>query len=238
VPVLAHVVLSFTLCAGPPAPPAPVNEVRVLLEDRGKRAIVDRTLAVRPAQRNYTMQFDSPPGVYRLIVSAAPQCNDTSFMYFLSGDERHVSVALHAGPPATSPPTYLFAGTVPYSERSPVRPAPALFDQSTKCDEPVGTQLPLRSSIEYDRGSYYFTLFSEPDVADGSQVLTFDLKPPSGTDHYVYIPMPFPIPLTRGGWPLAVRYDVSLELMVTIATTDRETASWMICPHVGISSAK
>jgi hypothetical protein len=235
VPALAHVVLTLGLCAGSPAPSAPATTLHVRLEDRVTRVLVDRTVTVEPVQREYTLQFDAPAGVYRVHAGTAePQCDTTTYLYFLSGYERHISVPLHAATPRSNRPLYLLAGAIPDSAAY-VRPAPFLFAQSAQCDEPAGAPSPVRAETEYDPGSFYTTLYATPGTPLASQLLTLNIQAPAGTDHYVYIPMPFPIPEPKDGWPVALRVDIPSAL---IATLGPASASWFVCPHLRISSSR
>jgi hypothetical protein len=209
--------------------------LHVQVEDRAARAYVDRTVLVEPQRRHYTLEFDAPPGVYRLsAVTTAPQCSADTFLYFLPGSDRHIALALERAA-AASRPIYLFAGMVTESDAPYARPAPILFDQNAQCDEPAGKPLQLHALTENEPGSYYVTLFAEPNVPAASQMITLDLQKPAGTDHYVYIPMPFPIPVPNGGWPVSFRLDISPALVEPL---DERTASWVVCGLFRISSSR
>jgi len=233
VPTLAHVVLTIGLCAGTPAQG---SSLHVQLEDRVARGYVDRTVLVEPQRRQYTLELDAPPGVYRLsAVTTAPQCSANTFLYFLPGFGRHIALKLLDRPTAAPRPIYLFAGTVPESDAPYVRPEPILFDRNAQCDKPPGKPLQLHALIEHEPGSYYVTLFAEPNVPAASQTVTLDLQAPAGIDHYVYIPMPFPIPVPNDGWPVSFRLDISPALAQPL---DERTASWMVCGLFRISSSR
>jgi hypothetical protein len=209
--------------------------LHVQLEDRAARAYVDRTVLVEPQRRHYTLEFDAPPGVYRLsAVTTAPQCSADTFLYFLPGSDRHIALALEAAAAAFRP-IYLFAGMVTESDAPYARPAPILFDQNAQCDEPAGKPLPLHALTESEPGSYYVTLFAEPNVPAASQMVTLDLQKPAGTHHYVYIPMPFPIPVPSDGWPVSFRLDISPALVEPL---DERTTSWVVCGLFRISSSR
>ncbi len=210
--------------------------MQVRLEDRVARVYVDRTVLVEPQRRQYALEFDAPPGVYRLsAATTAPQCSADTFQYFLPGSGRHIALTLIGRQTAAPRPIYLFAGTVPQSNVPYARPAPILFDQNAQCDEPAGKPLQLRALTENEPESYYVTLFAEPNVPAGSQMVTLDLQKPAGTHHYVYIPMPFPIPVPHDGWPVAFRLDISPALVEPL---DERTASWVVCGLFRISSSK
>jgi hypothetical protein len=210
--------------------------LHVQLEDRVARAYVDRTVVVKPQRRQYSFEFDAPPGVYRLdAATTAPQCSADTFVYFLPGSDRHIALMLLERATAPPRPIYLFAGTVSQSDAPYSRPAPILFDQNAQCDEPAAKPLQLRALTENEPGAYYVTLFAEPNVPAASQMVTLDLQKPAGTDHYVYIPMPFPIPVPSDGWPVSFRLDISPALVEPL---DERTASWVVCGLFRISSSR
>jgi hypothetical protein len=191
---------------------------------------------VQPQLRRYTLEFDAPPGVFRLdAATTAPQCSADTFVYFLRGSGRRIALTLLDRPAAAPRPIYLFAGTISQSNAPYARPTPILFEQNAQCDEPAGKPLQLRASTENEPGSYYVTLFAEPNVPAASQMVTLDLQKPAGTDHYVYIPMPFPIPVPNDGWPVSFHLDISPALVEPL---DERTASWVVCGLFRISSSK
>jgi hypothetical protein len=182
------------------------------------------------------MQFDAPPGLYRLSAStASPKCADDRFVYFMPSYERHISMALSSQPTDVPRPIYLFAGVVPPIDGPTVHPSPVLLDRDAQCDEPVRNPMPVRALTEYEAGSYYITLYGEPNVRPGSQTLTFDVQIPQDTHHFVYIPMPFPIALPSDGWPVIFRLDMPPLLFSAL---DERTADWMVCWNFDISSSK
>jgi hypothetical protein len=208
----------------------------VRLEDRVGRVYLDRSANVPSSQRQLAMEFDAPAGLYRLsAVTTAPQCADSRYVYFMAGYARHMSMTLSSHPEAVPQPIYLFAGTIPQFGGPDIHPYPVLFDDNAQCDEPVGAPLPLHALTENESGSYYITLYSEPSVRPGSQTLTFDVQAPQGTDHYVYIPTPFPIATPSDNWPVIFRLDIPPPLL---AALDGRTASWMICWRFHVSSSK
>jgi hypothetical protein len=232
-PALAHVILSLSLCGGAPAQG---SSLHVQLEDRVARVYVDRTVLVQPQRREYALEFEAPPGVFRLSAATTePRCSAVRFLYFVPGSSRHVAMTLLDRPSAAPHPIYLFAGTVPQSNAPWAHPTPVLFDQSAQCDEPAGKPLQLHALTENEPGSYYVTLFSEPNVPAASQSVTLDLQAPAGIHHYVYVPMPFPIPPPSDGWPVSFRLDISQALVEPL---DERTASWMVCGLFRISSSK
>jgi hypothetical protein len=210
--------------------------LHVRLEDRVARAYFDRTVSVQQQQREYTLEFDAPPGVYRLDArTTAPQCSTDTFVYFLPGSGRHIALALLDRPNTAQRPIYLFAGTIEQYDAPYARPTPILFDRNAQCDEPAGKPLPLHALTEHEPGAYYVTLFSEPNVPAASQTMTLNLQTPAGSDHYVYIPMPFPIPVQSDGWPVTFHLDIDPALVLPL---DERTASWMVCGLFRISSSK
>jgi hypothetical protein len=210
--------------------------LHIKLEDRVARVYVDRTVLVEPQRRQYTLEIDAPPGVYRLsAVTTAPQCSVDTFQYFLPGSDRHIALTLLDRPTAAARPIYLFAGLVSQSNAPYARPAPVLFDGNAQCDEPAGKPLQLHAVTESEPGAYYVTLFAEPNVPAASQMVTLDMQKPAGTDHYVYIPMPFPIPVPSDGWPVSFRLDISPALVEPL---DERTASWVVCGLFRISSSR
>jgi hypothetical protein len=233
VPVLAHLVLSIGLCAGSPTQ---TTTLHVRLADRVERVYADRTIVVEPKQREYTIRLDSQPGLYRVIAdTSSPYCSANGFVYFLPGSERRVSLTLQAQSPIAPYPVYLLVGMMPDSEASYVRPVPVLFDENAQCDELPGAPLPLRATTEYDPGSFYVTLFAESNVRRASQSITLDVQAPAGSHHFVYIPMPYPIPPAQDGWPTIVHVDIPLSLVNSLKPT---SPSLMVCPQMRISSSR
>jgi hypothetical protein len=210
--------------------------LHVQIEDRVGHAYADRTVLVEPQRREYTLELDAPPGVYRLsAATTAPQCSANTFLYFLPRSDRHIGLTLLDRPTSAPRPIYLFAGLVSQSNAPYARPAPILFDQNAQCDEPAGKPLQLHALTESEPGSYYVTLFAEPNVPAASQMVTLDLQKPAETHHYVYIPMPFPIPVPSDGWPVSFRLDISPALVEPL---DERTASWVVCGLFRISSSR
>jgi hypothetical protein len=221
------------LCAGAPARG---TEVRIRLEDRVGRSYLDYKVEVPAAQRHHEIDFDAPAGLYRLTAtSTTPQCSDQRFVYFMDGYDRDMSMTLSSQPDTVPRPIYLFAGTVPRFVVPDVHPSPVAFDESAQCDYPVGKALPVGALTENEAGSYYITLYAEPGVRAGSQTLTFNVQQPPGTDHFVYVPTPFPIAVPSDGWPVVFRLDIPPPLL---AALDPRTSSWMVCWHFHISSSK
>jgi hypothetical protein len=204
------------------------------LEDRAKRVYVDRSVQVDARAREQTVEFDAPPGVYKVTASMTrPECSASKFVYFLQGYGRHIAMTLRAGHSAEHP-LYLLAGSLP-PELPYMHPVPAVLGSSAQCDYPVSGATTPDGSSEYDPGSYYLSVMGASGVAAGAQTLTLDVEVPAGVVHYFYVPMPFPIPAQSDGWPATVRLDIPLRM---VAGLDSRTASWMLCPPWRISSAR
>lgn len=115
-----------------------------------------------------------------------------------------------------------------------MQPAPILFDGNAECDEPVSAPLPIHSSVEYDRDSFYASVYADGSRTEkGALTMALRLVTPAGSQRYVYLPLPFPIPW--GGWPIALHVDVTGAMLEDLNALP---ATWLVCGHLLLTGAK
>ncbi len=234
-PALAHVVLQLGFCGAiARASPNATVAVRVRLTDRIGRTEVDRTYRVeRDDDDKGVVEFDGPFGIHRLAVDA-PQyrCSATDYLFLIAGLDRSVTEKLSDAPPPPPGKPMLLSGEAPQSFLY-VQPTWVLFDKSqTACNKPVPSPLPAQIVVENDQDGYYTWLYSDPAAAPGSQQLTLRLRTPTHQYHYVRINIPFPMPW--GGWPNSIRFDVTQDMVDSLAG---EPTNTLLCPKLWRTSS-
>jgi len=234
-PALAHVVLQVGFCGAiARASPNTTLALRVRLTDRIGRTEVDQKYRVERGDDNKAVvEFDSPFGVHMLSVDAPRyRCSTTDYVFFIAGLDRSITEKLSDAPaPAPGKPV-LLSGQAPQSFLY-VQPTFVLFDKSqTACNKPVPTALSAQIVVENDQDGFYTWLYADPSAALGSQQLALRLRTPTHQYHYVRVPMPFPMPW--GGWPSSIRFDVTQDMVDSLAGDPTNT---LLCPKLWRTSA-
>jgi hypothetical protein len=232
---LAHVILHVGFCSAiARQPEATQIPVRVRLTDRIGRVAVDRTYRVeRGDEGQGIVEFDSAFGIWRLDVGAPKYgCTAQDYLFFISGHDRSITEAL--APASSSPPTtpMLLSGEAPQSFLY-VQPTFVLFDKSLAvCNKPIPEQLPAQITVENDQDAYYAWLYHDPSTGWAPQQLALRLRTPTHQYHYVRVPVPFPLPWT--GWPQSIQFNVTEEMVDSLAGDPIGT---LLCPKLWKTSA-
>ncbi|MGC1381214.1 MAG: hypothetical protein WA814_09380 [Candidatus Baltobacteraceae bacterium] len=216
------------------AAPGTTVALHVRLSDRIGRSQVDRSYRFeRGDDPQAIVEFDSAFGIYRLDLDAPKyHCSATDYLFFISGLDRSVTVSLNDG--RAAPPTpLLLSGTAPQSFLY-VAPTFVLFDKSAvACDKPIAAPLDSRIVVENDQDGYYASFYSDASANSGApELLALRLKTPTHQYHYVRIPIPFPIPW--GGWPNSIQFNVTQEMVDSLAGDPVNT---LLCPKLWRTSA-
>jgi hypothetical protein len=233
---LAHVVLHVGFCnAIARKSPDTTVAVRVRMTDRIGRPEVDRTYRVeRGDESEAIVEFDSHFGIYALAVDAPKyRCSALDYLYFIPDHDRSVSVKLSDAPAPPPPRPVLLSGTAPQSFLY-VQPTFVLFDKAAvACDKPLGQPLDSQIVVENDQDAYYAWFYSSGPTGSGSpEQLALRLRTPTHQYHYVRIPIPFPIPW--GGWPGSIQFNVTQEMVDSLAGDPVNT---LLCPKLWRTSA-
>lgn len=228
----AHIVLHLGLCnAMLKLPQDATAKVHVRMLDRLSRPHVDQDFSVkRYSDPTVHLEFDSPPGLYQLQVSA-PQfrCYAADYLFIIDQHNRTISEQLSNGPPVVTQPM-LIDGTAPPSFLY-LSPTYVLFDKSTQCDKPVPDPIPARMTIENDQDSFYVWLYSDPSlVARGPEIVALQLQTATGEDHYIKLKIPFP----PSDGPGQVQFNVTDD---EIAWLSGQPTGVLLCPKLFRTSA-
>ncbi len=232
---LAHVVLQVGFCGTiARASPNATVALRVRLTDRIGRTEVDRVYRFeRGDDDKAVVEFDSSFGIYRIALDAPKyRCSATDYLFFIAGVDRNITERLSDAPAPEPGKPVLLSGQAPQSFLY-VQPTFVLFDKSqTACKKPVPATLPAQIVVENDQDGYYTWLYSDPAAAPGSQQLALRLRTPTHQYHYVRINIPFPMPW--GGWPSSIRFDVTQDMVDSLAS---EPTNTLLCPKLWRTSA-
>ncbi len=230
----AHVILQVAFCAAiARTSPNTTVALHVHVADRTGRTQVDRIYRFqRGDDPKAIVEFDSAFGIYRLDLDAPKyRCSATDYLFFIAGHERSIAETL-SDRPASPPQPVLLSGTAPQSFLY-VQPTFVLFDKSqVACNKPVPQSLPTQIVVENDQDGYYTWLYGDAAAAPGSQQLALRLRTPTHQHHYVRVPIPFPIPW--GGWPQSIQFNVTEEMVDSLAGDPVDT---LLCPKLWRTSA-
>jgi len=211
----SHVVLHIALCASiARQKPEASIPLQVQLSDRLDIVRFNRTFAV---DRGYddlkVVEFDGPPGIYRIDVNAKRYgCSASAFVDLIPDQDRTMDATLAENPPPPAVPL-LFQGKAPESFLY-VKPSFVLIPKSVACGKPIQSEIPSQESIENDGDSYYATM--SVDRSAPPATLAMRLQTPTHLYHYVRIPIPYPPP--PSGWPGDIGFDVTQDMVDEVAT--------------------
>lgn len=201
--------------------------MRVIMSYRVGGSEVDKVFRFARGDGPQTVvEFDVPRAVYRLQMDVPKYgCTGSDFLDVLAEHDRTIAETLVdgvAGTPATAtPPVELISGTAPVSFLY-VKPTFVLFDKGVTCNAPVQTPLPLALTAEYDQGAYYVSLHPDSSLdSRGPLVVALRLRTPTGSAHYVRLPIQFPLPW--GGWPATNQLNVTEDMIDGLATEKTDT---------------
>jgi hypothetical protein len=232
---LSHVVLHIGFCAAIARAQANTTiAVSVRLTDRiGRTQFARRYRVPRGDDAEAVVEFDSGFGIYRLDVDAPKyRCSVSDYLYFIPEHDRAIAERLEdrPGPP---PRPVLLSGTAPQSFLY-VAPTFVLFDKrAVACDKPIVPPLTAHIAVENDQDAYYASFYSDSSTDTGTpQLLALRLRTPTHQYHYVRIPIPFPIPW--GGWPNSIQFNVTEEMLDSLAGDPVNT---LLCPKLWRTSA-
>ncbi len=244
----AHVFLHIDLCAAvvraAESHPVPL---RVKLFDRTGGTEYEKTVAITRADGTQAVvEFDVHHGVYLLhALAPQPSCAASDYLDFLPDLSRTVVETLAPGPLTAPAPTLLLDGTAPVSFLY-VKPTFAFFNGPVACGAPVSTPSGVGSRVEYDQANYHVwlaealpvrepvaptvsvatsTVPTEPPVPPVTVALK--LRTAGGLAHYVHMPITYPNPWH--GWPAHVQFNVSEEMLASLAT---EKTGVLLCPKL------
>jgi hypothetical protein len=228
---LSHAILHVALC-GPIARAKPATNValHVRLLDRRQNPRVDQVFHFERGDDDNpkVVEFDVPPGTYRLEASAPSYgCSTSDYLTFLADRTRSIDETLGTGAPPRLEPL-LMEGASPQSFLY-VQPTFVLLDKNaTACNKPVGDPIASHVVVENDQDAYYAWLYADPTADPHTPVqLALRLKTPTHQYHYVRVPIPFPMPW--GGWPNDVRFDVTQDEIDGLAS---EPVNTLLCLHL------
>ncbi|MBV8067583.1 MAG: hypothetical protein JO113_06380 [Candidatus Eremiobacteraeota bacterium] len=238
----AHVILHIGFCnAIARASSQATIALHVRVADRIGRTQLDRVYRIeRGDESEALVEFDSAFGIYSLEIAAPKyRCSASDYLFFIAGHDRNVSERLNDAP---SPGPFdsaqgrrqpvLLSGTAPQSFIY-VAPTFVLFDKSlAACNKPLPPPLPEQIVVENDQDAYYAGLYPDAAAPTGSQQLALRLRTPTHQYHYVRIPIPFPIPWS--GWPSSIQFNVSEEMVDSLAGDPVDT---LLCPKLWETSA-
>lgn len=231
----AHVFLHVALCkAMVRAAPATTFAMHVRMAFRTGDTQFNKSFSVsRGDGSDAVVEFDVPRGVYRVLVEAPKYgCTASDFLEVLPDANRNVNETLVDGPPAPPQPVMLLDGTAPTSFLY-VRPTFVLLDKNVACNQPIGPLVTSPVRVEYDQGSYYVWLYSDPQMErQGQYTVALRLRTPASTAHYVRLPFAFPTPWA--GFPGHIQMNVSEDMIAGLATEKVDT---LLCPKLWQSSA-
>ncbi len=241
----AHVFLHVDLCAAvvraAESHPVPLH---VKLTDRTGGTEYEKTVEVTRADGTQAVvEFDVHRGVYLLrALAPQPSCAASDYLDFLPDLSRTVLETLASGPLAAPAPTTLLDGTAPVSFLY-VKPTFAFFSGALACGASVSAPLGIGSRVEYDQGNYHVWLAEDgraselpaapatiaPSAAPAVPPVTLALKlrTATGLAHYVHVPIAYPLPWH--GWPTHIQFNVSEEMLSSLAT---EKTDVLLCPKL------
>ena len=232
---LAHVVLQVGFCGAiARASPNATVALRVRLTDRTGRTELDRVFRFeRGDEDRAVVEFDSSFGVKRMALDAPTyRCSATDYLFFIAGTDRAISEKLSDAPPPAPGKPVLLSGEAPQSFLY-VQPTFVLFDKSQlACNKPLPQPLPEQIVVENDQDAYYAWIYPDQSAAGGTQLLALRLRTPTHQYHYVRINIPFPVPW--GGWPSSIRFDVTQDMVDSLAS---EQTGTLLCPKLWRTSA-
>ncbi len=205
----AHVILHLGLCnAMLKLPQGATAKVHVRLMDHLAHPHAEQDLSFkRYGDSPARVEFDAPPGLYQLQISAAQfRCYADDYVFFLDQHNRTISEQLSDGAPVLTQPM-LIDGTAPPSFMY-LSPTYVLFDKDTPCDKPVPDPLPLHLTVENDQDSFYIWLYPDQSlIQHGPQMIALQLQTATGEEHYIKLKIPFPQPW--GGFPNQIQFNVT-----------------------------
>ena len=233
--MLSHIFLHVGLCnAIAQAPPEATIAMHVTMAYRVGGNEVDKTVRFTRGDGEQTVvEFDVPRSTYRLTLDVPRyRCSTSEFVDVLDGQNRAVVETLADAGPASPEPVAIFAGEAPPSFLY-VKPTFVAFDRDVTCNQPIQPPVPVRTSVEYDQGAFYVSLFEDPSVAArGPLTIALRLRTTTGLAHYVKVPMPFPQPW--GGWPPTTHFSVTEDMIDSFITDKTDT---LLCPKIWETSA-
>jgi hypothetical protein len=234
--MLQHIFLHVGLCnAVAKADPDTTIAMHVVMAYRVGGNEIDKVVKfTRGYDTQTVVEFDIPRNTYQLQLSVPKYgCSATDFVDVLTEHDRTITEALEDGPQAPVKPSVILDGAAPTSFLY-LKPTFALFDKGLACNQPIQAPLASHIDVEYDQGAYYVWLYSDPALdAHAPVVVALKLRTPTGLAHYVHLPIPFPLPW--GGWPSTIRFDVTEDMVDTLATEKTDT---LLCPKLWSSSSR
>jgi hypothetical protein len=219
--MLAHVILHLTLCGAiARANPEAAFPLHVCLVDRAAIVRFDRTLRIVRGDDNVKLvEFDSPPGIYRLDLDSPPyKCTGSEFVAYMPDVTRNMSMTLNDGP-TTPPVPILFQGLAPTSFLY-AKPTFVLIDKSVACGKPIGTLVPSNVTVENNDDAYYASM--QVDQKSAPATIALQLQTPTHQHHYVRIPA-FTYPPPAYPWPGDIHFDVTQDEIDDLATQPVDT---------------
>ncbi len=231
---LAHVFLHVNLCnAVARAAPQTTIAMHVRMSYRVGGTEFDKVFTFpRGDGTQAVLEFDVRRSVYRLQIDAPKyKCAAADFLDILADQSRNVTETLTDDPTAQASPMELMEGTAPISFLY-VKPTFVLFDKTLTCNQPVPPPLPSHINVEYDQGAYYLQMDLERAATD-APVVALRLRTPTGTAHYVRVPVQFPA--SWGGWPGDLQFNVSEDEIDGLAT---EKVDVLLCPKLWETSVR
>jgi hypothetical protein len=221
---MAHVFLHVGLCnAIANTPPDTQIAMRVKMSYAVGGAQIDKVFRfARGDEPQTVVEFDVPRGEYRLQLDVPKYgCSGSDYLFMLPDRDRNIAETLKDGPATEPPPGLLMDGTAPISFLY-TKPTFVLFDKSVACNQPVTPPLPFESEVEYDQGSYYVRLHPDASLEPHQPVVVaLRLRTPTGSAHYVRIPIAFP--MRFGGFPNSIELNVSEDMIDGLATEKLDT---------------
>jgi hypothetical protein len=231
---LAHVVLHVGLCrAIERVAAATTIPLHVSLADRVGHVKVDRVFRVeRGDEAEAIVEFDSAFGIYELQIAAPKyRCGASDYLFFIDGHDRSVNENLADSSQPPSPRPILLSGTAPQSFLY-VAPTFVLFDKkAVACNKPIAAPLPETITVENDQDAYYASLSAGP-AGSAPEQLALRLRTATHRYHYVRIPFTYPAPWS--GWPESITFNVSEEMVDSLAGEPVDT---LLCPKLWATSA-
>jgi hypothetical protein len=232
---LSHVILQVGFCAAiARASPNTSVALRVRVTDRIGRPQVDRVYRFeRGEDPKAVVEFDSAFGIYRLDLDAPKyHCSASDYLFFIADHDRSVAENLSDRPPPPPRPV-LLSGTAPQSFLY-VQPTFVLFDKrAVDCNKPIPEPLASHIVVENDQDAYYAWFYNDAGSDAGTpQLLALRLRTPTHQYHYVRIPIPFPMPW--GGWPSSIQFNVTQEMVDSLAG---DAVNTLLCPKLWRTSA-
>jgi hypothetical protein len=232
---LDHIFLHIGLCSAVAraTPDTPVSLHVTMAYQQGGNEIDKVVKFARDYDAQTVVEFDVPRNTYRLRLEVPKfNCSVTDFIDVLADQNRTVTEILVDGPPEAAPRVTILDGAAPMSFVY-VKPTFVLFDKSLACNAPITPPLPSHISVEYDPTAYYASLYVDPAADPSTQeVLALRLRTPTGLAHYVHVPIPFPVPWN--GWPNVIHFQVSEDMIDTLATEKTDT---LLCPKLWESTS-